>query len=52
MSKIPPIDRRPKGTPAPPPKPCTIPSWICPKCGATHPITVSTCCAPPMQITC
>ena len=22
----------------------TIPAWACPKCGATHPITVPTCC--------
>jgi hypothetical protein len=22
-----------------------IPSWICPKCGTTHPITVQNCCA-------
>ena len=24
----------------------TIPAWTCPKCGATHPITVPTCCKP------
>ena len=24
----------------------TIPAWECPKCGATHPITVNTCCQP------
>ena len=24
----------------------TIPAWTCPKCGATHPITVSVCCKP------
>jgi hypothetical protein len=24
----------------------TVPAWQCPKCGATHPITVFTCCAP------
>jgi len=24
----------------------TIPAWTCPKCGATHPITVDVCCKP------
>ena len=24
----------------------TIPAWTCPKCGATHPITVDACCKP------
>ncbi len=24
----------------------TIPAWTCPKCGATHPITVDSCCKP------
>lgn len=24
----------------------TIPAWTCPKCGATHPITVGSCCKP------
>lgn len=31
--------------PKPAKKPtATIPAWTCPKCGATHPITVPTCC--------
>lgn len=33
--------------PKPAKKPtATIPAWTCPKCGATHPITVPTCCGP------
>lgn len=24
----------------------TTPAWTCPKCGATHPITATTCCGP------
>lgn len=24
----------------------SVPAWQCPKCGATHPIMVGTCCAP------
>ena len=29
--------------------PFTVPAWMCPKCGATHPITVPTCCKPVQQ---
>ena len=36
-----------KKPPEPQPKPASIPAWTCPKCGATHPITVQSCCAPP-----
>lgn len=38
--------KKPKPKPAP-----IIPAWTCPKCGATHPITVTTCCSPPIDKT-
>ena len=37
----------PSKKPKPARKPAaTIPAWTCPKCGATHPITVDACCKP------
>lgn len=24
----------------------TVPAWTCPRCGTTHPITVTKCCGP------
>ena len=35
-----------KTKPARKPAAGTIPAWTCPKCGATHPVTVESCCKP------
>jgi hypothetical protein len=34
------------------PRTASIPAWTCPKCGATHPITVASCCGPAPTWTC
>lgn len=42
---------RPKPKKKPVQPTSTVPAWTCPKCGATHPITVQGCCYPPIDQT-